>query len=301
MKFIKIILILIIGNSLYAVPYLDSTFSSIKADLNIKYGSNYNYQGDKQDLPMDIYQPEKDTSHLRPLIIWVHGGSFIGGNRKEKRIIDFCKFFAKRGYLAAAIDYRVGFDFSDRKNIKKNIFFSVLRAVQDTKAAVRYFRKFKDKYRIDTSKITVGGISAGGFAALQAAYINTKELPPQIDTTSLGDLEGNSGNPGYSSYFQAVVNCWGGIADTAWIPKHGQPVICFHGTNDPMVPFNEGMVFNLIKVYGSKAVYESAIHKGIKAEFYPFKGAGHGPPPDKIPFVLQKIDEFLYEVFFKKK
>lgn len=75
-----------------------------------------------------------------------------------------------------------------------------MRGVQDGRAAVRYFRKNAaiggNTYRIDTNNIYFAGVSAGGFIALQLAYLDkASEIPSFIDMAGqpglTGGLEGN--------------------------------------------------------------------------------------------------------------
>ena len=56
---------------------------------------------------MDIYFPIGDTATNRPVIIYIHGGSFYSGDKSMTDCIDFCTSFAKRGYVTASINYRL--------------------------------------------------------------------------------------------------------------------------------------------------------------------------------------------------
>ena len=72
-------------------------------DVNVEtvtYSNLYNLQ-------MDIYTPYGDNCTNRPLIILAHGGSFIGGSKSNPTMVDLCETFAKRGYVAASINYRL--------------------------------------------------------------------------------------------------------------------------------------------------------------------------------------------------
>ena len=44
---------------------------------------------------MDIYTPDGDTEINRPVILFVHGGSFYGGDKTDAHCTDFCEEFAK--------------------------------------------------------------------------------------------------------------------------------------------------------------------------------------------------------------
>ena len=56
---------------------------------------------------MDIYMPDGDTEINRPVILYMHGGSFYGGTKTMTDCIDFCTSMAKRGYVTASLNYRL--------------------------------------------------------------------------------------------------------------------------------------------------------------------------------------------------
>ena len=55
------------------------------------YSSVYN-------LEMDIYQPDGDLEINRPVIIFMHEGSFTAGSRDMFSMVELCESFAKRGF-----------------------------------------------------------------------------------------------------------------------------------------------------------------------------------------------------------
>lgn len=117
-------------------------------------------------------------------------------NKNDLDVQRLSEHFSKRGYVCASINYRLGISFPYNE---ANTTSTVFRAVQDLKAAIRFFRKdaaTANEYKIDPNIIFAGGSSAGAFTALHLAYLNEySELPSTIDTSILGDIEGNSGNP----------------------------------------------------------------------------------------------------------
>lgn len=279
---------------------------------NVAYGENTKFEGNNQILKLDVYEPNGDTASLRPLVIFAHGGSFVGGSKTGTDVVPFCKDLAKLGYVTASIEYRLGMnglplpgpDSSDATE-------AVMRGVHDGRAAVRFFRKNADTggntYRIDPNNIFFGGSSAGGFIALQMAYLDQpSEIPTYIDTVGqqglTGGIEGNSGNPGYSSEVRAIINMCGAIGDTSWINAGDEPVINFHGTNDDVVPFGTDIItllgfFPLLKVDGSNSVNARVNHLGITNCFEIHEGQGHTPATGNAAYYdtsLVKIRNFLY-------
>ena len=232
--------------------YLDSIYG-VTVTSNIVYGNNLLYNGTATDLKLDVYEPTGDIQTVRPLIIFAPKGSFIQESKTELTMVQLCNHFASLGYVAVAIDYRVGVNYAAvMQNAQLEFTKAVLRAAHDYKAAIRYFRKdaaTTNTFRIDTGMIIAGGSSAGAITALHVAYLDkVSEVPAYVDTTGLGGVEGLSGNLGYSSRPRFVVNLCGAIADTTWIEAGNIPVVSMHGNLDTEVPYGTATISMLIPI-----------------------------------------------------
>lgn len=263
--------------------YANDVFTNFTVTSDIIYGQNNTWSGANNQLKLDVYEPTGDTELVRPLIIWVHGGSFIGGSKTDNDVKKWSESFAKKGYVCASIDYRLGFFPFDSVNAVK----AVVRAVQDLKGAIRYFYKdcqTANQYKVDTNHIFIGGSSAGAITALHVAYLNdpceiADYLSPSTMNT-LGGLEGNSGNPGYSTKVHAVINGCGALAKYSWLESGDIPLCSFHGTADGTVKYNRGVVnpgTPLMYLDGSRMLHERACAIGVVNQFYTFSGAPHVP------------------------
>ncbi len=256
--------------------YKDIVFSSVTNTNNIQFGSSLSISGSNSNLYLDFYEPANDTLTLRPLVICIHGGSLIGGNRSEMG--PFCTDFAKRGYVAATIDYRVGIQ--SPKGVT-TILEALLRGVQDAKAAVRFFRSNAAVYGIDTSKIYLEGSSAGSMVAVHYAYWDEDEIPPDVNQAMWGDIEGTSGNPGFSSEIKGIVNYCGAIVNPTWIDPGELPVADFHGLLDVIVPPDSGVSTDFgIQLFGGVAISRIATQLGIYNHRAFFPQMGHGGNED---------------------
>ncbi len=262
--------------------YSTELFPQVTTTSNVQFGQNTDFIGQNQTLSMDIYEPTGDTETARPLIIWAHGGSFIAGSKTDADVVTLSEAFARRGYVCASIDYRVGMWPID----SVNAVTAVVRAVQDMKAAVRYFymdRATSDTYKIDTTRIIVGGSSAGAITALHLAYLDKDcEVEPYIPLstmTALGGLEGTSGNPGYSSDVHGVINLCGALANYGWLEAGDIPFCSLHGDQDGTVPYGRGIAsvsgFNIIHMDGSQMLKARAEAEGVQNNFYTHYDGDH--------------------------
>ncbi|MFM6934015.1 MAG: T9SS type A sorting domain-containing protein [Flavobacteriales bacterium] len=263
--------------------YATDVFTNFNLTSDIVYGQNNTWSGSSSQLKLDFYEPTGDTQLARPLIIWVHGGSFIGGSKTDNDVKTWSESFAKKGYVCASIDYRLGFFPFDSANAVK----AVVRAVQDLKGAIRFFYKdcqTANQFKVDTNHIFIGGSSAGAITALHVAYLNDAcEISDYLNASAmqtLGGLEGNSGNPGYSTKVHAVINGCGALARYSWLQAGDIPLCSFHGTSDGTVKYNRGMVnpgTPLMYLDGSRMLHERACAVGVENQFYTFPGAPHVP------------------------
>jgi poly(3-hydroxybutyrate) depolymerase len=276
---LAIVFILMCTESAYAgTRYKDLVFPSVTITKAIPFGSNLAVDGSTAALSLDFYEPVSDTLKLRPLVICIHGGSLIVGDKSE--MVTFCTDLAKRGYVAASIDYRLGIE--SPKGVT-TILEALLRGVQDTKAAVRFFRSKAAQYGIDTAQIFLEGSSAGSMIAVHYAYWNQNEIPGAVNQAKWGNIEGSSGNPGFSSAIKGIVNYCGAILDPSWIDAGELPVGNFHGLLDTIVPADSGVSGDFtIKMYGGVAISRAATQLGIynQGAFFPLMG--HGGNEDSL-------------------
>ena len=222
--------------------YLTEVFDDFTVTSNVKFGENTTLGGNFQELFMDIYEPTGDAAAARPVIVLAHGGSFIAGSRENMNFL--CEDFARRGCVAATIDYRLldNFVFDSLKVIEV-----VVSAMSDMKAAVRYFREdaaTDNVYKIDADLIFAGGISAGGIMASHIGYVDSEDdiqTPILNIINDLGGFTGNSStNTQYSSEVQAVINYSGALKEAKWIDENDPPLFSVHDDNDGVVPYGNG-------------------------------------------------------------
>lgn len=259
---------------------------------------------DFQPLRMDIYQPLSDTRTNRPLIMLLHGGAFILGDKATETIEELARDFARKGYVVAAINYRIGFNPASKSSLERAAY----RAVQDARAALRFLAYNKDLYGIDPNWVFLAGSSAGAITALNTAFMKDEERPEssrrnifraQVD---LGGLDESTNSVVADYTVRAVVNLWGALSDTNIIDRNENiPVLSVHGNADRIVPYNVAYPFldmdtnvtsNIMtKLYGSYPVHQRLTHLGIRSELITLPGAGHEPQyePGKYDPVIDTI------------
>jgi acetyl esterase/lipase len=158
------------------VAFFDAT--EITNAANVQYGIALDYLGNPDTLLMDLYYPNLaiDPSPKRPFVLLFHGGGFVSGDKQSGDIRDLCIHMARRGFVCASANYRLGNAFPEYNQYKARY-----RAIQDGHAAMRFAVNNANTVRIDTSWLFVGGQSAGSLLALGMVYAD----PSELDSLSL--------------------------------------------------------------------------------------------------------------------
>lgn len=192
MKNYLLLLGLIVSTCLSAQNYIDTVFT-ITTETNIEYGAAVNFAGVSKTLEMDISYPTDDVVPAcgRPLALIIHGGAWAVGSKNDNRIERMREEFAKRGYVTAAINYRLGYFYTDENkhcNIDNwdclNLADSSewirawYRGVQDANGALRYLIENKATYEIDASNVFIFGESAGAYISMGVAYMDVASEKP---------------------------------------------------------------------------------------------------------------------------
>lgn len=134
-----------------------------------------------QELQLDLYKPAAVAKP--PLIVWVHGGAWRAGTRKEMPLGGLID----AGYAVASVDYR------------RSTQAPFPAQVHDIKAAIRFLRARQDDLGVNASCMTIAGASAGGHLAALVGVTNGHR-----------ELEGTIGKHlDQSSDVQAIVSFYG--------------------------------------------------------------------------------------------
>lgn len=261
---------------------------------NIVYKTNK--RGDS--LRLDLYSPKNASAEKFPVLIYVHGGGWIEGDKMiqaDDYVETTIKKLIAKQYAVISINYTL---------VNDSIHFPL--PVEDTKDAVRWVRKNEKKYHFDTSNIGLFGASAGAHLSLLAAYtpwntfIGSPELssyPPNVDYVidHYGPTELNSllhtkagtipvamigliskkiinlqqnlvkGISGYdiNKNQEKVIDYFKTISPVNYVSK-GVPTLIFQGNKDKVVPLSQSKkLYRKLKrekIQTSLTVIDNGVH-----------------------------------------
>lgn len=250
------------------VAYFDATEISMAA--NVQFGTAVDHLGNAYTLRMDIYYPNLtiDPSPQRPFVMLFHGGGFSSGDKQSGDIKDLCIHMARRGFVCATVNYRLGYDFTEYGQYKARY-----RAIQDGHAAMRHIVNNANTIRVDTTWMFVGGQSAGSLLALGMVYADPSELDSVsllYNATAVSAELGNlytSGNNLTNTYtFKGIFNNWGAINDNEVDFSEMLPTVAFHGKFDSIVRIDADNSFLHYTLNGSETIHTNLIAKNVCSE-----------------------------------
>ena len=247
--------------------------NKVSVERNVEYGR----AGDRP-LLLDIVRPKEPAKGPLPVICFIHGGGWIGGN-KRGGVALLSRFAGTGDYFCVSVGYRLTGE-------------AIWPAqIHDCKAAIRWLRANAKKYDIDPDRIGVWGASAGG------------HLVNLLGTSGdVKQLEGDCGSADQSSRVACVLNFFGPTDLTAvvddrdtpkWVialvdkllggptaerldvareaspvtyaTKDDPPFLTMHGTKDPVVPIAQ-----------ADALHAALEKAGVDSTLVKVEGGGHG-------------------------
>ncbi|HOY37784.1 MAG: alpha/beta hydrolase fold domain-containing protein [Bacteroidales bacterium] len=259
---------------------MSQSFENINIERDIVFAieDGFDFMGfgidNPEPLRMDVYFPSGDNMKARPLVICLFGGAFLAGSKERPDMIAWCDSLAHYGYVAAAINYRLGFNpLTSGKGFgaDEGVIRALYRSTQDCRAAVRYFINQHERYHIDTTCIFLLGNSAGAITAINTAFMtgdersaDTYETGYGANNHDLGCLDCTGGFRKNKCAVAGVVSLWGAALNPEIIDKDEEiPVLFIHGTADEVVPYDKDYALNFtlgkdlnVFLYGSKSLKE---------------------------------------------
>ena len=132
------------------------------------------YLGDERAERMDAYLPQGHESAC-PAVLLIHGGGWRLSDKAAAREVSISRDLAKAGYAVFSINYLLNITEAQGEGPRKLTRLAWPTNFYDCKTALRFIRKFADRYRVDPMRIAVMGASAGAHLAMLLASTSFHE------------------------------------------------------------------------------------------------------------------------------
>ncbi|MCA9230253.1 MAG: alpha/beta hydrolase [Planctomycetales bacterium] len=142
----------------------------------VKQSWTYKTVGDLE-IKADVFRLDDDR--VRPIVIWIHGGALILGNREgiDRRIREP---LLEAGYVLVSIDYRLA---------PETKLPEILNDLEDAYTWVH--QQGPRLFRANTERVVVMGGSAGGYLTLTAGFRAKPRPAALVAFWGYGDLTGD--------------------------------------------------------------------------------------------------------------
>ncbi len=231
----------------------------VKALRNLRYAEKPGgvYAADtSSDRLLDLYLPMDEPRAKRPVILFIHGGGFGGGDKSS--LEKFWRDLASHGFAVISANYRLylkhhktsgasaianmGKGLRTDGKFHPELQKAVTVASDDATRILMWIKNNAGTYQMDAQRVAVAGGSAGAMAVLHLAFASGQQALP----------------------VRAVVNMWGGLQDASVIKAGAPPLLTFHGDQD-----------NRIHVEYGHALNSRMKEVGAVSELCVLKGEGH--------------------------
>lgn len=138
----------------------------------------------EETLQADLYLPDEQRAAPHPVVVYVHGGGFDGGDKGPS---PYHRYLADRGYAVLDVQYRLATPRRPTWDL----------AVSDVGCALTWVTRHAGDHGLDADRVALFGQSAGGNLAYNAGYL-----------TESGALEPSCGNAGELPTVRAVLGSY---------------------------------------------------------------------------------------------
>jgi acetyl esterase/lipase len=273
-------------------PSSSSTPSSslISSQNPLVFDDNVVYGTDERHVLEYAYLPSEE---VRPLVLLVHGGSWIGGDKSMMRL--YRDVLVSQGYLYVSMNYRLllsGATYDDM--------------VDDIGLAIQFIRLNAPFFNLDTTQMAIMGVSAGAHLSLLYSYSQASPIPidlaiglvPPVDFTdpaflTMGDqdlqlfqinsLTGTNVASAEELELNGYPQAWIDASPISYAATAVPSLLAYAGQDELIPSSNLPRLLDQLDFYGVE--YE--------ALFFPTSGHALNGDPDMLALLNQKILQTL--------
>lgn len=247
---------------------------SLDLDINKDYKEIEYKNTNGVSLTLDIFDAKKELKGGSPVLVYVHGGSWVYGTKEiPDAISPLLDAFREEGFAIISTSYEL---MRGEENFNKQIC--------DVKDTIRWIYKNKEDYNFNTNKIGIIGASSGAHLSLMAAYsdnndfIDDEELsnyPSKVKylidffgPTNLNTLDMDNVNWDLEQIINSVGDNKDEVLSTYspinYIDKNEPNTLIIHSRKDSIVPYENAEI-----------LYDELVDNNNKVNIITLEGATH--------------------------
>lgn len=270
---------------------------SLDLDINKDYKEIEYKNTNGVSLTLDIFDAKKELKGGSPVLVYVHGGSWVYGTKEiPDAISPLLDAFREEGFAIISTSYEL---MRGEENFNKQIC--------DVKDTIRWIYKNKEYYNFNTDKIGIIGASSGAHLSLMAAYsdnndfIDDEELsnyPSKVKylidffgPTNLNTLDMDNVNWDLEQIINSVGDNKDEVLSTYspinYIDKNEPNTLIIHSRKDSIVPYENAEI-----------LYDELVDNNNKVNIITLEGATHDFSEfdmEEVISVGMKMIEFITE------
>lgn len=270
---------------------------SLDLDINKDYKEIEYKNTNGVSLTLDIFDAKKELKGGSPVLVYVHGGSWVYGTKEiPDAISPLLDAFREEGFAIISTSYEL---MRGEENFNKQIC--------DVKDTIRWIYKNKEDYNFNTNKIGIIGASSGAHLSLMAAYsdnddfIDDEELsnyPSKVKylidffgPTNLNTLDMDNVNWDLEQIINSVGDNKNEVLSTYspinYIDKNEPNTLIIHSRKDSIVPYENAEI-----------LYDELVDNNNKVNIITLEGATHDFSEfdmEEVISVGMKMIEFITE------
>lgn len=248
---------------------------------NVFYGSDT-----AQNL--DVYLPVNRNTSDANVILFIHGGSWIAGDKSEFNNAIAAIHPQLPDYAIFNINYRLAISTQNRFPTQSD----------DIRSAIAYIESHANEYKINVNKVCLIGASAGAHLSLLQAYKfnSERKIKAVVDLFGPSDLTDLYNNHPIPQQAQALLlhlfgktplthpTLYADASPINFVNNESVPTLIFHGANDVVVPISQ-----------SQKLKATLLANNVKVEMTAYATEGHGWYGKNLTDTYTKTVRFIRE------
>ena len=250
---------------------------SAKTLLNVSYGTDTMQR-------MDFYLPANRSADSTPVLVLIHGGGWVYGDKAEFATAVPILQQKLPQYAIVNLNYRLANQVTNHFPTQEN----------DIQAALRHIVAASAEYGVSKNMVLLGASAGAHLALLQAYKYNSPVVPKAVisffgpaDMTALYNSQSNAY---YKMGMQVLV---GGTPATKpdvfqlaspiyFVGKQKVPTLLLHGGRDGLVPLSQ-----------SQALKQKLEKENVPVDLVIYPAEGHGWHGANLTKSYERVEAFL--------